>query len=83
MRAYVYGDESGNFDFSDQNGASRYFILTTIAVTDHSIEADLIDLGRQLAWERESLSSGFHATNVKQRVRDRGFRRARTARFPG
>ncbi len=73
MRAYVYGDESGNFDFSDQEGASRYFILTTVVVAGHAIEADLMDLRRQLAWEGESLASGFHATNDKQRVRDRVF----------
>ena len=73
MRAYVYGDESGNFDFSDQEGASRYFILTTVAVADHAIESELMDLRRQLAWEGESLTGGFHATNDKQRVRDRVF----------
>ena len=73
MRAYVYGDESGNFDFSDQEGASRYFILTTVVVASHAIEADLMDLRRQLAWEGEPLASGFHATNDKQRVRDRVF----------
>ena len=73
MRRYVYGDESGNFDFSDQEGASRYFILTTVVVADHAIEADLMDLRRQLAWEGESLAGGFHATNDKQRVRDRVF----------
>ena len=70
MRAYVYGDESGNFDFSDQEGTSRYFILTTVVVADHAIEADLMDLRRQSAWEGEPLTGGFHATNDKQRVRD-------------
>lgn len=73
MRAHVYGDESGNFDFSDQEGASRYFILTTVVVNDHPITADLMDLHRQLVWEGESLASGFRATNDKQRVRDRVF----------
>ena len=73
MRGYIYGDESGNFDFSDQEGASRYFILTTVALVDHAIEADLMDLRRQLAWEGEPLAGGFHATNDKQRVRDRVF----------
>ena len=70
MRAYAYGDESGNFDFSDQQGASRYFILTTVVLPDHAIEADLMDLRRQSAWEGEPLTGGFHATNDKQRVRD-------------
>ena len=73
MRAYVYGDESGNFDFSDQEGASRYFILTTVTVVDRAIESNLLDLRRELAWEGESLAGGFHATNDKQRVRDRVF----------
>lgn len=73
MRRYVYADESGNFDFSNGPGASRYFILTTVVVADHAIEADLMDLRRQLAWEGEALASGFHATNDKQRVRDRVF----------
>lgn len=73
MRSHVYGDESGNFDFSNQEGASRYFILTTVVAVDHAIEADLMDLRRQLTWEGESLATGFHATNDKQRVRDRVF----------
>ena len=73
MRAHVYGDESGNFDFSDQEGASRYFILTTVVALDHAIEAGLMDLRRQLTWEGESLATGFHAANDKQRVRDRVF----------
>ena len=29
MRTYLYADESGNLDFSLNDGASRYFILTT------------------------------------------------------
>ena len=73
MRVYVYGDESGNFDFSNGPGASRYFILTSVTVADHAIESDLQELRRQLTWEGESLASGFHATNDKQRVRDRVF----------
>ena len=73
MRSYVYADESGNFDFSSQQGASRYFILTTVTVNDHAIASDLQALRRQLAWEGEPLARGFHATNDKQRVRDRVF----------
>ena len=73
MRSYIYADESGNFDFSSRQGASRYFILTSVAVTDHAIESDLLELRRELAWEGELLAGGFHATNDKQRVRDRVF----------
>jgi hypothetical protein len=28
---YVFSDEAGNFDFSKQLGASRYFILGTVS----------------------------------------------------
>ena len=66
MRVYVYGDESGNFDFGDQEGASRYFILTTVVVRDHAIESDLLELRRELVWEGEPLGGGFHATDDKR-----------------
>ena len=73
MRAYIYADESGNFDFSNQPGASRYFILASVPVADHAIETDLLELRRELAWGGEPLTGGFHATNDKQRVRDQVF----------
>ena len=49
MRTYLYADESGNFDFSMNDGASRYFMLTTVALISHAIVADLLDLMRELA----------------------------------
>ena len=73
MRTYIYADESGNFDFSNQSGASRYFILTSVAVADHAIETDLLELRRKLAWEGEPLSGGFHATNDKRHIRTQVF----------
>lgn len=73
MRSYIYADESGNFDFSNQAGASRYFILTSVVVADHAIESDLLELRRELAWEGEPLAGGFHATNDKRHVRERVF----------
>ena len=73
MRAYIYADESGNFDFSNGPGGSRYFILASVTVGDHAIERDLLELRRELAWGGEPLTAGFHATNDKQRVRDRVF----------
>jgi hypothetical protein len=30
---YLFGDEAGNFDFSDGLGASRYFILATVTMS--------------------------------------------------
>ena len=73
MRRYVYADESGNFDFSNRTGASRYFILTSVTVADHAIESDLLELRRELAWNGEPLTGGFHATNDKRHVRDQVF----------
>jgi hypothetical protein len=73
-RICVFADEAGDFNFSTTPGASRYFILTTVTVTDLSVGADLLDLRRQLAWEGADLRpEGFHATYDKQAVRDRVF----------
>ena len=73
MPAYIYADESGNFDFSPRNGASRFFLLTTVVINDHAIEPDLLELRRQLAWDGLSLTGGFHASEDNQIVRNRVF----------
>ena len=73
MRRYVYGDESGDFNFSDQQGASRYFILTSVSVTDHAIETDLLALRRELAWEGIQLPNAFHAAYDNRHVRRQMF----------
>lgn len=73
MRTYIYADESGNFDFSLKRDASRYFILTTVTMTDLVVENELLELRRELSWEGLELRGGFHASEDKQRVRDRVF----------
>ena len=73
MRTYLYADESGNFDFSLNDGASRYFILTTVALNSHAIVADLLELRRELASEGVELPQGFHAANDKWPTRMRVF----------
>lgn len=73
MRKYVYADESGDFDFSGNPGASRYFILTTVAMDEHGVETALLDLRRELAWEGIKLPREFHATEDLQLIRDRVF----------
>ncbi len=72
-RIFVFGDESGDFNFSRGPGASRYFILTTVALTDCSVGNELLALRRELAWEGHDLLQGFHATEERQAVRDRVF----------
>ena len=73
VRTYIYADESGNFDFSRNAGATRFFILTTVVINDHSIESDLLELRRELAWEGLELSNGFHASEDNQYVRNKVF----------
>lgn len=73
MRIHIYGDESGNFDFSRSPDATRYFILTTVVVGNHDIEADLSELRRRITWDGFNAANGFHATVDKQRVRDQVF----------
>jgi len=73
VRTYIYADESGNFDFSRNMGATRFFVLTTVVINDYSVESDLLELRRELAWEGVELRDGFHATTYKRRVRDRVF----------
>lgn len=70
---YIFGDESGNFDFSNSEGASRYLIITTVTVQDCSIGDDLLELKRQLHWEGYEVKDHFHATDDRQAVRDRVF----------
>lgn len=70
-RVYVFADEAGDFNFSHGPGASRYFILTTVTLTDCAIGNDVLELRRQLAWEGLELTEPFHATEERQAVRDR------------
>lgn len=74
-RVHIFADESGNFDFSRNPGASRFFVLTT-AVFPHghdAIAGALRTLRFELAWNGIDLRRGLHATEDSQRVRDRVF----------
>lgn len=70
---YVFSDEAGNFDFSLNPSASRYFVLCTI-VADHCAVGDaLLNLRRELGWKGMHLDRVFHATEDPQAVRDAVF----------
>ena len=73
MRRYVYADEAGNFDFSRNPSASKYFVLTTVLIDDHGIESELLDLRRELVWENYNLPGPFHASTDEQLFRNRVF----------
>lgn len=69
----MFADEAGNFDFSVQQGASRYFILATVTA-DHCRFGDrLLELRRELGWRGLHLERVFHATEDPQAVRDEVF----------
>ena len=73
-RFYLFADEAGNFDFRRTTDASRYFILTSVAMAECSIAAEVLELQRDLHWEGYEFKKGqFHAANDKQVVRDAMF----------
>jgi hypothetical protein len=67
---YVFSDEAGNFDFSLNSGASRYFVLCTVTMNDCTVGDELLALRRELGWKGLHLDSVFHATEDQQAVRD-------------
>ena len=74
-RVHIFADEAGNFDFSRKPGASRFFILTTVAFLGghDALATDLRALRFELAWAGIDLRREFHATDDPQHVRDRVF----------
>jgi len=74
MRKYIFSDESGDFNFSKNNGASKYFIICTICLDEYSIAHDLLGLRKQLVWDNICENESFHASRDKQVVRDEVFK---------
>ncbi|HYR29121.1 MAG TPA: DUF3800 domain-containing protein, partial [Thermoanaerobaculia bacterium] len=71
-KKYVFADESGNYDFSLKQSASKYFVVVTVTVDDCTVGARLLDLRREMAAEGLRLDSDqFHATSDAQVIRDR------------
>ena len=81
MRKFVYADESGNFDFSRSRDATRYFILTSITMEDHSLSNRLAELRRELTWNGANIPNGFHATNDNRDVRNAVFNALQSGDF--
>lgn len=70
---YVFADEAGNFDFSNQQDASRYFILCTVTSDDCEAGDELLRLRRSLGWRGLHLDSVFHSAKDPQAIRDEVF----------
>ncbi len=73
-RLYAFADEAGDFNFSNHQRASRYFIVCTMTCHScSSLGGALLDLRRELIWDGQAVGECFHATEDKQAVRDRVF----------
>lgn len=73
-RLHLYADEAGDFTFKRNGRASKHYILCTVGIADCSIGQKLLDLRRQLAWDRKPVGDYFHCTTDKQEVRDEVFK---------
>jgi hypothetical protein len=73
-RLFIFADEAGCFNFTRKPGASRYYIVCTISCSScATLGTSLLDLRRQLIWEKAPVDEYFHASEDKQVVRDRVF----------
>jgi hypothetical protein len=70
---FVFADEAGCFTFRNTPGASKYFLLCTLAADDCSLSADLLSIRRQLSASGEEETDRLHATSDKQSTRDEVF----------
>jgi hypothetical protein len=74
-RLFVFADEAGCFNFSRDQGASRYFIVCTIICQSCAdLGSSLLGLRRELIWEGAPVGEFFHASHDRQVIRDRVFR---------
>jgi hypothetical protein len=73
MTVFLFADEAGCFAFKRGQGASKYYIVCTIATIDCSIGHELLMLRRRLAWKGAPIRDYFHCSEDKQEVRDAVF----------
>jgi hypothetical protein len=69
-RLHLFADEAGCFNFSKHRSASKYFIVCTIVMPECDIGTKLIELRRNLAWNKAPLGDYFHATTDQQVIRN-------------
>ena len=72
-RLFFFADEAGDFNFSRHPKASKYYIVCTITCDSCSIGTALLDLRRDLIWNKAPVAEYFHAAEDKQAIRDRVF----------
>jgi hypothetical protein len=70
MRRYLFADESGDFDFSSKPNVSRYYTICTVVCDTCEIGTKLLELRRELAWEKAPLGEYFHASEDKHHFKN-------------
>lgn len=70
---YAFADEAGCFTFERKQGASTYFIICTVTMSDVAVRDSLHNLRSKLVWDGAPVGDYFHATSDKQEVRDAVF----------
>jgi hypothetical protein len=80
-RVYVFADEAGNFDFSRTQGATAYFMIGTVTMTDLRLEGQLLDLRRDLPWQGFPIEAAFHASEDIRAVRNEVFKTLQGSSF--
>lgn len=70
---FVFADEAGNFDFSLNGGASRFFVISTVTLDPRVVAPAMTALRYDLGWRGLALDSVFHASTDAQAVRDEVF----------
>lgn len=73
LRRYVFADEAGDFEFARKPNVSKYFIVCVIRTDSCEIGNQLLNLRRQLLWEKLPVKECFHCSRDQQVVRDRVF----------
>src|SRR6185437_3685642 len=70
---FLFANEAGDFNFTRQPKASKYYIICTVATTSCDVANDLLMLKRRLAWKGAPLRDYFHCSKDKQEIRDAVF----------
>lgn len=70
---FLFADESGDFSFKRGTGASKFYILCTVAARDCKIGFELLQLKRRMSWQHKPIRDYYHCTYDKQSVRDEVF----------
>lgn len=66
---FIFSDEAGCFTFKRVNGASRYFMICTVAMDNCDISKDLLEIKRRLVASGEPERNKLHATTDSVKTR--------------